>query len=226
MLERPSATTWEPGPQRPLLAPGEVHVWRAPLSEAGPELYDTLSTAELVRAARFHREGDRQRYIAAHGLLRCILARYLEMDARQLEFGAGKFGKPVLLPNFRGIRFNLSHSDSLMLLAVAPTREVGVDIEYMRDNVPFESLAEHYFDPAEAWKIRTAPHAERANRFYQTWTSTEARLKAAGTGFMESDTVIQPEQWSLLTLTPGAGYAAALAVEGKGFDLQCWSWAK
>ena len=224
MLDLSPHLEWQAGPETPQLAPGEVHLWRATLTEPQPGLYDTLSTAEHVRAGRFYQERDRQRFITAHGVLRSILGRYLETDPRHVEFAAGPFGKPLLMPNFRGIHFNLSHSDNLMLLAVARTREVGVDVELMRSDVPFESLAEHYFEPTEAWSIRTAPNEERATRFYEMWTSTEARLKAAGTGFADPGTVVQLDRWSLLTLTPASGYAAALAVEGDGFDLQCWSW--
>ncbi len=213
-----------PAPEQPELVPSQVHLWRARLTKPHPAWSEMLSPAEWVRAARFHQERDRERFLAAHGLLRCILGRYLRMDPRDLTFGAGAYGKPALLANFRGLQFNLSHSDQLMLLAVTATREVGVDLEYMRPGVPFETLAEHYFDPSEAWSIRTAPPTERASRFYETWTSTEARLKAAGTGFAAARTVVEPDRWSLLTLTPAEGYAAALAVEGGEFALQCWSW--
>ena len=222
----PTRSDWEAGPLEPELAPGEVHVWRAALERPTPDLLETLSPAEWVRARRFHQESDRQRFIAAHGLTRCILARYLAIDPADVEFGAGQHGKPFLARSRTGIQFNLSHSDSLMLLAVARDREVGVDVEYMRDNVPFESLAEHYFEPSDAWTVRTAPVSERAGRFYQMWTNTEARLKALGTGFLAPDLSITPERWSLLTLHPAAGYAATLAVEGSGFDLHCWSWLK
>ncbi|HEV7402758.1 MAG TPA: 4'-phosphopantetheinyl transferase superfamily protein [Chthoniobacteraceae bacterium] len=213
-------------PAQPRLGPGEVHLWRADLQGDPTEYSEVLSPEEWVRAGRFHFERDRRRFIAAHGLLRIILAKYTGIAAHDLRFGAGPHGKPLLEPNFTGLQFNLSHSDELMLLAVTRSREVGVDLEFMRENVPFESLAAHYFPPTDAWHIRTSPPAERAGLFYETWTITEARLKAAGTGFAEPATVVQPDRWSLRTLTPASGYAAALAVEGDPFELRCWSWQK
>lgn len=223
-MSTPLPTIFAAAPAEPRLGPGEVHLWRAALQGEPEEYSGILSPEEWVRAGRFHFERDRRRYVAAHGLLRIILSKYTGIAADELRFGAGPHGKPLLEPNFTGLQFNLSHSDDLMLLAVSRAREVGVDLELMREGVPYESLAAHYFPPGEAWQIRTSPPAERAGLFYEAWTSTEARLKAAGTGFAEPGSVIQPDRWSLRTLTPATGYAAALAVEGGAFELACWAW--
>ena len=219
-----SPITFETGPEQPRIAPGEVHLWRARLDDPNPEYGELLSPEEWVRAGRFHFEHDRRRYIVSHGLLRTILGRYTGIAPHELGFGAGPFGKPLLAPNFSDIHFNLSHSGELMLLAVSKTREVGVDLELMRENIPFESLAAHYFPPSDAWQIRTAPPEERAGHFYERWTITEARLKAAGTGFAEPGVIVHPDRWALRTLSPANGYAAALAVEGEDFELACWAW--
>lgn len=223
-MSTPLPTIFATAPERPSLGEGEVHLWRADL-QSDPAAYgEVLSPEEWVRAGRFHFDRDRRRFIAAHGLLRIILSRYTGIAPHELRFGAGPHGKPMLEPNFTGLQFNLSHSDELMLLAVCRSREVGVDLEFMRENVPYESLAAHYFPPTDAWQIRTSPPAERVGLFYETWTITEARLKAAGTGFAAAASVVQPDRWSLRTLTPAAGYAAALAVEGEPFELACWAW--
>ena len=214
-------STREPAPLRA----GQVHLWRAPL-EPAPELSATLSPGEWLRASRFHFERDRERFIATRGLLRTILAHYTNADASALKFAAGAHGKPELDGLGTSLRFNLSHSDDLMLLAITHVREIGVDLEFMRDNLPFETLADHYFDPEEAWDLRLLPAAQRAWKFYDTWTCTEARLKASGTGIANGFQVIAPDRWSLLKLTPAVGYTAALAVEGGDFQLECWSWPK
>ena len=213
-------------PQHPTLRAGEVHLWRAQLDDAPAAAHDMLSPAECVRAGRFHFERDRQRFVASRGLLRTVLARYLDLDPRALRFRAGRHGKPELEGVCSSLRFNLSHSQDLMLLAVTHAREVGVDIEAMRENVPFETLADHYFEPRDAWEIRVLPAPRKAWKFYDVWTSTEARLKASGAGLSGGTRVVEPDRWSLLKLTPAEGYAAALAVEGGGFELSCWSWSR
>ena len=216
---------WQSARQpRPLRA-GEEHLWRARL-ETTAELRQTLSAAEWIRAGKYHFDRDRERFIATRGLLRSILGSYLGEDPHELRFRSGPQGKPELDEVSSSLRFNLSHSEDLMLLAVAHAREIGVDLESIRADVPFETLADHYFDPEDAWDLRLLPSAQRAWKFYDVWTCTEARLKAHGVGLAHGFQVVEPDRWSLLKLTPAAGYAAALAVEGGDFQLDCWSWPK
>ena len=226
-MNLPSSADWRPAVTHPNLTPGEVHVWRAALSNSHPaEFGAVLSPDEWMRARRFHFERDRSRYICGRGLLRTILGRYLEIDPRNLRFAEGAYGKPELTGLCSSLRFNLSHSDDLMLLAVAHTRAVGVDLELMRENVPVETLADYYFEPEDAWHLRLLPPAQRIWKFYEMWTSAEARLKADGAGISKGLKVLAPDRWSLLKLTPAEGYAAALAVEGGDFQIACWSWQK
>lgn len=216
---------WQPGTAAPPLRAGEVHLWRANLV-ATPELEAVLSPAELVRAARFHFEKHRQRYLAGRGILRHVLAGYLGLEPREVRFVTGPHGKPALDDTSTALHFNLSHSGDLMLLAVTHAREIGVDVEFMKDNVPFETLADHYFTPEDAWDLRLLPADQRAWKFYDVWTCTEARLKASGVGLSLGTRVVEPDRWSLAKLCPAPGYAAALAVEGGDFQLACWSWPK
>ena len=214
---------WQPARQPTPLRAGEVHLWRAALTPT-PALRAALSPADWVRAERFHFPADRARFIAGRGLLRTILAQYLGEEPHELRFQTGDHGKPGLEDAGSAIRFNLSHSDDLMLLAVTYARAIGVDLEFMRGNVPFETLADHYFDPEDAGDLRNLPATQRAWKFYDVWTCTEARLKAHGVGLANGFQVVEPDRWSLLKLTPAAGYTAALAVEGGDFELGCWSW--
>jgi 4'-phosphopantetheinyl transferase len=223
----PSALDWKPAEDHPELKPGEVHVWRVSLAGRDPDAYGTLlSPAEWMRARRFHFERDRVRFICGRGLLRLILGRYLGTAARQLCFEEGPHGKPELTGTSSSLRFNLSHSDDLMLLAVTHARAVGIDLELIRDNVPVETLADYYFEPEDAWHLRLLPPAQRIWKFYEMWTSAEARLKADGAGVGQGLRVLEPDRWSLLKLTPAEGYTATLAVEGGDFQVACWSWQK
>ncbi len=212
-------TARDPAPLRV----GEVHLWRAALTPT-PEICAALTTSEWMQAERFHHERERERFIATRGLLRLILSKYVDSEPEELEFSTGPFGKPELSSPLTALRFNLSHSDDLLLLAVTHGREVGVDLEFMRPEVPFETLADHYFDPDDAWDLRLLAKPDRPWKFYDIWTCTEAKLKAEGTGIAQGLIVENPDRWSMHKLTPAAGYAAALAVEGGEFQLECWSW--
>ena len=207
------------------LRAGEVHLWRAQLTPT-TALRETLSPEEWLRAARFHFERDRERFIATRGIVRSVLGSYLGIAPGELRFRTGAHGKPHLDGVCTSLRFNLSHSDDLLLLAVTHAREIGIDVEFMRGDVPFETLADHYFHPEDAWDLRLLPAEKKAWKFYDIWTTTEAQLKAGGTGLADGPRVVEPDRWSLLRLSPAAGYAAALAIEGGDFQLGCWSWPK
>lgn len=213
---------WNASRTPPALRPGHVHVWRAELSPT-PAARAALSRDDLERADRFHFDRDRDRFIASRGIQRQVLSQYVGIAPHKLKFEAGPFGKPAL-PGDTTLRFNLSHSGNLMLLALTHAREIGVDVEEMKQNVPFETLADHYFDPEDAWDLRLLPASERAWKFYDVWTCTEAQLKASGIGLAQGPTVTDADRWSLLKFKPAEGYAAAVAVEGGDFQLECWSW--
>lgn len=213
---------WEPSRTAPPLHVGHVHLWRAVLTPTDA-VRKVISPGEWLRAERFHFDIDRERFIASRGILRCILGGYLDVDPRDVLFEHGTHGKPGLAGGGT-LRFNLSHSSEIMLLAVTYARELGVDIEKMKPNVPFETLADHYFDPEDAWDLRLLPASQRAWKFYDIWTTTEAKLKASGVGLSQGTKISEPDRWSMLKLIPAPGYTAAVAVEGGDFELQCCSW--
>jgi 4'-phosphopantetheinyl transferase len=208
----------------PTLAPGEIHLWRAaldnPIRLTGAEA--VLSRNEILRAGQFARAMDRDRYIAAHGALRMVLGLYLSADPESLEFVTGPAGKPALVQTFTDLRFNLSHSGDLALIAVTRGREVGVDIERVQRNIEFEPIVEHYFEPGEAWDLRTAPPHERVPRFFDLWTRKEACVKAEGGGL---GVKTQPERFGVQNFRPAHGYAGAIASEGHDWRLACWHWS-
>src|SRR6185312_6024838 len=98
----------------------QVDVFWADLDAAAsalPRWQALLDSNESTRAARFHFARDRHRYIASHGILRMLLARYLDRAPAALCFAIGSHGKPALRED--ELRFNLSHSRHLALFAVS-----------------------------------------------------------------------------------------------------------
>ncbi|MEQ1861615.1 MAG: 4'-phosphopantetheinyl transferase superfamily protein [Chthoniobacteraceae bacterium] len=206
----------------PGLRPAEVHLWLVRLDAFDPACEATLTHEEWLRAGRFHHAIDRHRYIAARGTLRAILGDYSGIEAGDLRFAKGPRGKPSLPDSL--LRFNLSHSEDLMLVAVTHGREVGVDLEAVRGNIPFEMLAEHYFCAEDQWALRVAPAEERLGKFFALWTRTEAQLKARGLGVGDEPSFPDADRFTLHTFEPADNYAAALVVEGCDFELSCWQW--
>ena len=165
----------------------DVHVWLVRVDDNGLCLAcceTLLSVAERARAANFKFEKDRRLYIVAHAALRSILAGYLNVAPDQLEFESGRNGKPRLTPTFTNdkLEFNLSHSHEVALIAVTRGRDIGVDVERIREDFAFAEVAERYFTAREVGAIRALSEELQRRAFYQCWTSKEAFLKAKGVG--------------------------------------------
>jgi 4'-phosphopantetheinyl transferase len=149
---------------------------------------------------------------ASHTALRCVLARYLDEDPAAIEFRVGEHGKPALADPATALRFNLSHSGDLALIAVAEGREVGVDVERIRPRRNLLRLAERALDPAAAAAVRAAPPEDRLTAFHTAWTRHEAIAKCHGVG-LRGPLPATPVVAS--SFDAGPDFAAALAVAGK-----------
>jgi 4'-phosphopantetheinyl transferase len=194
-----------------------------------------LSADEIARAARFHFEKDRLRFTRCRGVLRLVLARFLEIPPERIQFFYTAKGKPELSAgqNPKGLNFNVSHSDNMAVIAVGVGPALGVDIEKMRSNVNTNDLAERFFSTRERQALQSLPDAARFQAFYACWTRKEAFLKANGEGlsFPLSDFSVTVDPgapprieeigdnsdagltWSLIDLNLASGFRSALAVE-------------
>jgi 4'-phosphopantetheinyl transferase len=212
---------WDRAPDGLSLPEAELHVWRVDLDSlpAEPFLAD-LAPEEAAR--RFRRPGDRDRFVAAHGALRRILSRYCGIAPAAVRFRRSARGKPYLEPE-SGIRFNLSDSGGLALVAVARCCEVGVDVERIRQISDALQIARRVLPPGEADALEALPPEERAERFFRYWTRFEARLKAAGRGL--GDKPAEAGDWPVTDLEAGAGYMAAVAAARAPERISTWEYA-
>ncbi len=224
-------------------ASDDVHVWKTPLDLDSAQLDPLavlLSPAEQARAARFRFERDRRRFIAARGFLRSLLGRYLGANPRAIEFTLNDYGKPAI--EGAAIRFNLSHSHGLALAAFALGREVGIDVEQIREGVTGDRIAERFFSPLEAAELVALPEVEQTEAFFRCWTRKEAWIKAVGHGLSiplnsfdvtigrhdvrlaaTRPDIAEAERWTLCHLDPEPGFTGALAVEGKLAEVRGYS---
>ncbi|HEX5348122.1 MAG TPA: 4'-phosphopantetheinyl transferase superfamily protein [Pseudonocardiaceae bacterium] len=205
----------------------EVHIWRLALDLSAPRLTAlaaTLSSDERTRAAAFAFEGTRRRFIARRGQVRELLGSYLGLPAGDLEFHYGTWGKPEIAGELR-LRFNVSHSDELALVALTTRYAVGVDVQRVRRLPDASRLARRFFAPAE---VRTLGHIPDY-RFFGCWVRKEAYIKATGRGLslglsrfqvsvppspprvLRSD---EPGRWTMFEPAALTGYTAAVAVAG------------
>jgi len=230
------------------LSRDEIHVWSASLdigSEQLAELERTLSPDEMARARRFYFERDRQKYIGRRGILRAILATYLETKPSAIRFLYNEFGKPRLEGSQEphGLSFNLSHSGALNLVAVGIDREVGVDIELIDSSVASDEVARRFFSPSEVATLEALPQSLRLAGFFKCWARKEAFIKARGMGLsipldsfdvspIQGETVAMIRtansaylsNWRVEDLNIDPGSAAALAADGRDWKVALWNW--
>jgi 4'-phosphopantetheinyl transferase len=146
------------------------------------------------------------------GPLLDILARYLERDPARIELRRGEHGKPALAGDPQGLRFNLSHSGPLALVAVTKGREVGIDVERHRRRSNLQRLAERALDRDSAAAVAAAAPDARLRVFYEAWTRREAIAKCTGVGLRGPPADTPVTVWGL---PADEGWTASLAVAGR-----------
>ena len=241
---------WSSAPKSLSLSSGEVHVWRARLEqpqEVQDEFLHTLDLDERERAARFHFEKHRRRFILGRGFLRLLLGRYLKIAPEAVRFAYGPYGKPSLADEHEasGLRFNASNSHELAVYAFVQEREIGVDVEYIKDDFQSEEIAGHFFSAREVQTLLALPKDERTAAFFRCWTRKEAYIKAIGSGLShpldqfdvtltagEPATLLRDDQdaeavsrWEMFNLEFTERYAGALVVEGREHTLHAFDLA-
>jgi len=232
-----------------LLEDDHVHIWRVALNQSSaptPRLLEVLSPDEREKAARFHFDKDRNQFVQARGALRFSLSEYLKADPQILEFSYGPQGKPALANEHAEsrLRFNLSRRDGLALIAFTRGREIGVDVELVRADLPVLEIAETSFSEGELAALRSLPESLRTQGFFNCWTRKEAYVKARGEGLSfplkQFDVSLTPgdpaklldvrdksaaaDRWTLQDIPVADQYVAALAVEGSNLRVTCRDW--
>jgi len=228
------------------LPDNEVQLWRLDLralAASEGRWLPLLSSDEQARAARFIPQQARQNFIVTRGVLRTVLAAYLATDPKRLTLQTSSKNKPSLgPPHDSHVCFNVAHSGDVALLAFVRRREVGVDVEQIRQNIEVEAIARRFFSPDEQKQLATVPPADKVSAFFRCWTRKEAYVKAKGEGLWlpldqfdvcvasGSDNALlatrpdrsEAARWSLLEVAAGLGYVAALCVAGRDFRVLGW----
>ncbi|CAG7877497.1 unnamed protein product, partial [Brassica rapa] len=140
--------------------------------------------------------------LLARTLVRTTVARYQTnnnndtvVDPRSLKFKKNLYGKPEVdwevdtTTNYPKLKFNISHTDSLIACGVTVNVPVGIDVEdktrKLRHNVI--SLAKRFYSSQEVKFLSSIADMEAQRKeFIKLWTLKEAYVKALGKGFSAS----------------------------------------
>ncbi|MGZ6123552.1 MAG: 4'-phosphopantetheinyl transferase family protein, partial [Myxococcales bacterium] len=199
----------------------------------------SFAPREEERFQSFATVALRSRWGAARGILREVLGRALGCGPSEVQFGYGLHGKPYV----RGapIRFNISHSGALAVIALARV-EVGVDVELPRARRS-DAIARRFYAPGEIERLfAEADDERRADAFFRLWTCKEAFLKVTGEGLSRStrsyEIALAPagllwatgipdaaQRYSVHPLDVGDPYRAAVVVEAPRPVLLHYRWS-
>ena len=240
---------WSDRPASLKLAPGAVHVWRAPLSGEGIDfagIERCFSAEERLRAQNFVRADARRQFSITRWTLRSLLGEYLQIPPSEVQIERSARGKPRLGATHADsiVNFNVSHSGLWALLAFRSGGAVGIDLECIRSSVQWLPLAARYLElPARRLdRLASLPEQEGRREFFQLWTCREAVLKGLGYGIeglgpgncmlaSKNETsdfgadprfTTEPAGWSVAELPLWPGYVGAVAAVGGFSTIEQW----
>jgi 4'-phosphopantetheinyl transferase len=219
----------------PALSPGAIHLWEVNLDHF--IFNDVLSEDERARAAKFRFDHDRKRFTSGRTALRLLLGGYLKTNPEKIQFAYGSAGKPAVVGS--AVTFNLAHSGPYALIGVMLDRQLGVDVEQIREIDDISSVAQYSFSPDEFSRWQSLPANQKVIAFYRCWSRKEAYLKAIGEGIaqrlqkfdvaFETDTppgILRGAEgsWTLIDASCEA-YAAAIACDAPDPRLESFTLA-
>jgi 4'-phosphopantetheinyl transferase len=171
------------------------------------------TAAELERAARIVRPDVAARWLAARAALRAVLGERLGVEPGDVAFVTGEHGKPELPGT--PLRFNLSHSGEIAVIALAEGAEVGVDVE--------RTARSSKAIPRTLTAGERAAHPSPGHLdLLRIWCRKEALAKAIGTGLgwtPEAFDTARPEPYALTDLQLSDGYVGAVAAHARELEV-------
>ncbi|WP_019132971.1 4'-phosphopantetheinyl transferase family protein [Peptoniphilus obesi] len=143
------------------------------------KLLPYLTKEEIIKSKDYKSEIAKINYLVSRAILNLSLKGLLEKGINDLIVKRDKNNKPYL-ENTIGLKFNISHTEGLVLLAFSK-REVGIDVEKINFKFEFKDILENCFTRDEIINIDN-----NIISFYRYWTAKEAYLKCDGIGLIRN----------------------------------------
>jgi len=227
------------------LSHNQIHIWKLDLKN--DEVYlkhlyeNVLSPDEKKRADKLRSKDDQKRSIYSRGQLRKKLGAYLDVDPADISFSYNKYGKPSLNAEVHteDLKFNVSHSKDIVVYAITQNREIGIDVEYLKDVSRAEKIVDRFFSEEEKNFYNSQPEHKKKWAFFSLWTRKEAYSKAMGRGIglpskdfelnlipdnnRGSSDSFKKSKWMLYNVEIESEYLAALAIEGNDINIKYYN---
>lgn len=150
-----------------------------------PYFYNILSSQEREQEKKMVNEVFKKKYIVRRGLLRFVLARFINIQPTEVDYYYNQYGKPYLKNKMqdKDIYFNISHSDDCFIIGISQCVEIGVDIEKKNKIKDIQALTNIVFSNNEKRIFSSLKEPDSIEKmFYHVWTVKEAVSKALGIG--------------------------------------------
>ncbi len=126
---------------------------------------------------------SRRSAIAGRVLLRIGLSRTVKhkVAPSAWRFERAAHDKPVVAAGLPPVNFSVSHVDQLVVAAISPTLDIGIDVECLDQNVNEDVIAE-FCHLDEKHSVGGLPRPQEIREFIRLWTLKEAYTKLTGLG--------------------------------------------
>lgn len=173
-----------------LLHSDGAHIWYLLANDFDPgesivRFCSLLTRDEEERRVNFHFEKDRHQFLLTRYLVKSVLSTYFPTVAPcDWRFSVNRYGRPsVSAPSICAeFSFNLSHTNNVIVCAVSVLGNVGIDVEFVRNDRQVVGISDRFFSPKEVDLMRSLREHEKSILFYRLWTLKEAFVKAEGRG--------------------------------------------
>lgn len=169
------------------LSKNDIHLWvTKPQNLKNSDLLlrykGLLTEAETTKQQRYRFEKDQHDALITRAFIRDLLSHYADIRPEDWRFEKGEKDKPEIINAPIPLRFNLSHTDELIICAVTLHEDIGCDVENMTRNNDILSIADRYFSATETQELFSLPEDIQRDRFFDYWTLKESYIKAWGLG--------------------------------------------
>ena len=120
---------------------------------------------------------DRERCFIEILLLKFLIHNFCKIPISNIVIKRNKYGKPYL-ENNSNFKFNISHSNELIIVGIDMQNEIGVDIEFIK-----KINLNNYIKILKESEIRElSQRKNKLDSFYEIWTIKESFCKEEGKG--------------------------------------------
>ncbi len=169
------------------LKANDIHLWitrpqHIHDSELLARYRPLLSAQETQKQQRYRFEKHRHDALITRAFIRDLLSQYANLPPTYWAFEKGEMDKPEVSNAPLPIRFNISHTENLIICAVTLNQDIGCDVENITRQNGISAIARQYFSAGEKQELFSLPIEQQHSRFFDYWTLKESYIKAWGQG--------------------------------------------